>query len=224
MPTAQEIAERKRVRRQAALIGLSLFTPWKLLRTQIALSTHSISTLFDTTDRLIDDGYSVKEALFVIGRIADPAALALEKAIHAGLMAGYKAGYGFTGEQVRPASYAADAARIAKARGQEVSAMMNKWTRKTLKKNINNQYVTSEARALRAVKFEIASHYYEGLLGAVAHQPIEKTWLTTSDDPCETCIENEDAGWIPVSSEFPSGDYAPLAHLNCQCMLSLQPA
>lgn len=227
MPTPDEIALLKRKRRRAGLIGLTLFTPWTgLMSTQVALAAQPIEDLFDATDDLIDDGYSVKQALFILNRTTDPAANAIEKAVHASLMQGYKHGYAFTGQQVRQSSYADTASRIAQARGSEVSALMNTWTRKALKKNIDNKYVVSGDRATRAVKYEMATHFYEGLLSAASQSnvPHEKTWLTTSDNPCEECIENEDAGWIPLSSEFPSGDYGPLAHLNCGCILSLQPA
>ena len=43
----------------------------------------------------------------------------------------------------------------------------------------------------------------------------EKAWETESGDPCPTCVENEDAGYIDIDEDFPSGDDAPTAHPNC---------
>lgn len=44
----------------------------------------------------------------------------------------------------------------------------------------------------------------------------EKQWVGGT---CEVCMENADAGWIPIDDEFPSGDDEPPAHPNCSCEL-----
>lgn len=44
-----------------------------------------------------------------------------------------------------------------------------------------------------------------------------KIWV--DNDGCDDCMENADQGPIPVDEVFQSGDYAPLAHPNCQCEL-----
>jgi hypothetical protein len=36
-------------------------------------------------------------------------------------------------------------------------------------------------------------------------------------DPCDICIENEDAGAIPIDELFPSGDMRTPFHPNCRC-------
>jgi hypothetical protein len=36
-------------------------------------------------------------------------------------------------------------------------------------------------------------------------------------DPCEICIENDDAGAIPIDELFPSGDLRTPFHPNCRC-------
>ncbi len=50
----------------------------------------------------------------------------------------------------------------------------------------------------------------------------EKSWETESGNPCETCLENEADGWIPIDDDFTSGDDAPTAHVNCQCVLNFR--
>ena len=47
---------------------------------------------------------------------------------------------------------------------------------------------------------------------------VMKSWVT-DENPCDDCQENEDAGPIPIGELFPSGDYSPTAHVNCQCEL-----
>jgi len=43
---------------------------------------------------------------------------------------------------------------------------------------------------------------------------------TSSDEPCEGCLENESAGAIPLDDDFPSGDDGPTLHPRCSCELS----
>jgi len=46
-----------------------------------------------------------------------------------------------------------------------------------------------------------------------------KQWIL-DPDPCPICIDNADAGVIPASEEFPSGDDGPPAHPNCRCAVT----
>lgn len=50
----------------------------------------------------------------------------------------------------------------------------------------------------------------------------EKSWETESGNPCETCLGNEADGWIGVDETFSSGDDAPTAHPNCECVLNFR--
>lgn len=50
-----------------------------------------------------------------------------------------------------------------------------------------------------------------------------KQWVTTSDDPCDNCIENEKAGWVDVDHLYPTLEFGlvkgPLSHGSCQCFI-----
>lgn len=49
---------------------------------------------------------------------------------------------------------------------------------------------------------------------------MEKSWLTVGDERVEPeCSGNEAEGWIPLDTEFSSGDQRPLAHPGCRCAL-----
>ena len=50
----------------------------------------------------------------------------------------------------------------------------------------------------------------------------EHAWATESGDPCPVCEDNEAAGWIDIDDDFPSGDDAPTAHPNCQCVVNFR--
>lgn len=45
----------------------------------------------------------------------------------------------------------------------------------------------------------------------------EKKWLTSGFDQCDTCLENEAQGAIPLNDVFKSGHMSPKAHGNCRC-------
>jgi len=50
--------------------------------------------------------------------------------------------------------------------------------------------------------------------------PMEKSWLTSRDGRVsDGCMQNEDAGWIPLDDAFPSGDMRPLRFPGCRCAL-----
>lgn len=44
-------------------------------------------------------------------------------------------------------------------------------------------------------------------------------WITRSGNPCPVCLANEAAGPRHLGEPFPSGDQAPPAHPNCECVL-----
>jgi len=54
---------------------------------------------------------------------------------------------------------------------------------------------------------------------------MEKAWNTSEDEKvCDTCTENEDAGYIPLNDPFPSGHQVPPAHLGDRCYLTYRAA
>lgn len=54
---------------------------------------------------------------------------------------------------------------------------------------------------------------------------VEKRWMLAGDgEECPICIPNGEADWIPNAEIFPSGDAAPLAHVNCRCDLEVRAA
>lgn len=52
---------------------------------------------------------------------------------------------------------------------------------------------------------------------------MEKSWSTCDDGKdCEICVQNQNAGCIPLNQAFPSGHQTPLAHDECRCDLLTQ--
>ena len=81
----------------------------------------------------------------------------------------------------------------------------------------------SKARAELVAVTEVGMGYETGNAQAAAQLQaagleMEHAWLTVGDDRVDPdCRANEDAGWIPLDAEFPSGDLHPLAHPRCRC-------
>ncbi len=83
-------------------------------------------------------------------------------------------------------------------------------------------------RAQLIATTEIGNAYSQGTLGGAkdlddAGIETEKSWLTAGDDKVDDdCQENEDAGWIDIGDNFPSGVDAPLDHPGCRCALMVR--
>lgn len=80
-----------------------------------------------------------------------------------------------------------------------------------------------ESRAHLIAVTETAAAYEEGnaIVGRDLQQGgllMEKSWLTVGDNRVSAaCQSNQDAGWIPLDSEFPSGHKNPPEHPSCRC-------
>ena len=81
----------------------------------------------------------------------------------------------------------------------------------------------SETRAGLIAQTEAADAYNAGRREtALSLDYDEHSWETESGDPCPVCEDNEAAGWIDIDDDFPSGDDAPTAHPNCQCVVNFR--
>lgn len=78
----------------------------------------------------------------------------------------------------------------------------------------------SEPNARRIALTELYRAMNAAALEAYRAKGVNKVrWVTRSGHPCPICITNEAAGAIPLGQPFPSGDQAPPAHPNCECVL-----
>ena len=82
-------------------------------------------------------------------------------------------------------------------------------------------------RAIRIARTEISNGYNFGQLDSMLQAAEEgwlpgapqKYWMAGGIDPCDICLENEDAGPIDLDATFPSGHSHPTAHPSCECAL-----
>ena len=83
--------------------------------------------------------------------------------------------------------------------------------------------IFSDTRAELIADYEVGNANGHGsLMGLQGAQragvKLKKEWYPDAE-ACPICLENADAGPIPIDEDFPSGDDAPLAHPNCECSL-----
>jgi hypothetical protein len=81
--------------------------------------------------------------------------------------------------------------------------------------------IFSEARATKIADYEVGVATGAGAQAGreeaiKAGVELDKGWFC-DENPCDICLENQDAGWIPNDEEFPSGDMAEIAHNECKC-------
>jgi hypothetical protein len=109
-----------------------------------------------------------------------------------------------------------DMLRTKIAAGLEAGAM-----REDIIDEIMASDIFSEKRATLIADTEVAMANGQGALAGykeakAAGVKLKKIWVCDSD-PCPICEENQDAGEIEIEAEFPSGDDAETAHVNCLC-------
>lgn len=69
--------------------------------------------------------------------------------------------------------------------------------------------------------YAVNAGYNAGIRAAAEGESI--AW-DTDGDACERCLENAAVGFISTDEQFPSGDDAPPAHPNCDCVLDVRRA
>lgn len=89
--------------------------------------------------------------------------------------------------------------------------------------NIIDSDAFSQERAEMIARTEVATAVSQGQLSSYKEVRatglnVQKQWQA-DEDPCQECIDNQDAGVIDLDDDFPSGDDAPPAHPNCECVL-----
>lgn len=93
-------------------------------------------------------------------------------------------------------------------------------SRQEIKNQIVNRFSEiSYARAEMIVHAETANAISKvSIITAKQNGIKKKEWITSNDDlVSDGCMENQDAGAIPIEDSFPSGDQAPPRHPRCRC-------
>lgn len=80
--------------------------------------------------------------------------------------------------------------------------------------------LASTSAALKIVITEVFRALNAGALDAYRRNRVGMVrWVTRSAHPCPVCIANEAEGPMHLGAVFQSGDQAPPAHPNCECVL-----
>lgn len=78
----------------------------------------------------------------------------------------------------------------------------------------------STANALRIAKTEVFRALNGAMVAAYRKARVNQVrWITRSSNPCPICLANEAEGPRHLGQPFQSGDTAPPAHPNCECVL-----
>lgn len=98
------------------------------------------------------------------------------------------------------------------------SAIDNGWSLGELRQRIDEGGIFGRERAETIARTETAFAHGRGAHEAAKDQEQdEKSWIRGQSEPEDECQDNEDAGWIPIDDDFPSGDDTIPAHPNCLC-------
>lgn len=76
----------------------------------------------------------------------------------------------------------------------------------------------NRARMIASTEMNVA--FSEATMRKLQRMDVQyKVWITSAD-ACDFCVENEEAGAIPIGEPFPSGDDRPPGHPSCRCAVS----
>lgn len=217
MSTKVQRATRSDNRRQLALVasGKHVFNPHAVVSAHIKAAGNKITSHFSEIDSALDDGSSISAA--VNGKKIQAT---MNQLIASARLAGFQHGAQVTKSRM-PATYGKTIYSAAQRRSKKVNEWMNGTTKKTLRHNVDSEYVLSGDRAMAAARYEASIAYNDGLRDALVGSGRKKEWITGAGESCEDCLANEDQGPIDVDEVFDSGDDYPAAHLNCSCFIAV---
>ncbi len=80
----------------------------------------------------------------------------------------------------------------------------------------------SSTRAEMIAQTEVNDAYNHGRIYTAVNAGFDEKAWDPDGEACPICMDNVDAGWIGIDEDFPSGDFAPTAHPNCDCSIDFQ--
>lgn len=108
-------------------------------------------------------------------------------------------------------------------RGTVLSAIEDGWSNDRLKQAITESYAFSPKRAEVIARTELQMADSAGAMAGYRVSGVveKKQWLLSNDteEVCDICQDNADAGAIDLDEDFPSGDDAPPQHPQCRCFV-----
>ena len=195
--------------------GDLIFNPYSQLERQIKLATDRVSKHFDSIGAAMNKGQKVKKAVQQAGELN----AALKRVIVSSRLSGFAHGSKYV-KKALPAEYGSLVSAAATKRAKKINKLMKLTTKKGLASQ--SEFALSRDRALRAAKYEAGKAYFKGVADAFRGTGWGKAWITSSEEPCDACVENEDQDVIGVEEAFDSGHMNPPIHPNCQCYLAMR--
>ncbi len=196
----------------------TVFNAQRQMRRHIDAAHKAVFRQFDQMDAALEDGKAIKDVV-----MGDRIRAAMHNLIGSARLMGFRHASQVTGKSM-PVLYGRDIRINAERRAEKVNSLMLRTTRMRYRTKPDSKFTFSEGRAIAAAKYEASRAYYKGVKDGMEGSDYDKRWITTSDDPCIECTDNEDDGYIPVDEQFASGADYPLNHLNCACFITTRPA
>lgn len=195
--------------------GVLVFSSNSALAKPIKSAVTAIGQYFDDIGSSIDDGDAIEEAVRG-ARVQAAMKTIIAHARAQGFLTAAK-----HSKKQMPVFYGSRIRNTAENRAKKVNRWMKRTTQRVLTNAPDSAHVLSKERALMAAQYEAGRSYFRGVADGFRGTGFKKRWITSSEDPCPDCQDNEDVGAIGVDEEFPSGDLYPLAHQHCACMIAI---
>ena len=193
-----------------------VYNPYSQLAKTINSAADTLAGYFNEIDFALDKGKSVKQAIGSEDKIRS----VVKRIISSARLEGFQHGAKVT-KMKMPSMYGNVIKSAADRRASKVNKWMNGTTKNVLRSNVDSEHVLSRDRALMAMRFEASKAYYDGVRDATVGTGMKKRWITSSEESCQDCQDNEEQGPLDIDAVFASGDDFPAAHQNCNCYVSV---
>ncbi len=189
-----------------------VYNPYLHLDNQIRSASKGLTEVFSDIDTALDKGRSVRHAVN-----GDRISAVMRKTLAQARLEGFQAAAKHAKVQM-PVLYGQRILNTTRVRAAKINDLMNRTTRKTLRRVPDSNYILSAERGLTVARFELSRMYFKGVGDAYRGTDFRKKW-NANEDACPECLMTEDEGRIDVSDSFDNGYVFPPGHLSCGCWL-----
>lgn len=194
--------------------GGLIYNPYLNLDHQIKSASKGLTEVFSDIDSALDKGRTIRHAVN-----SDRISAVMRKNLAYARLEGFQAASKHA-KTPMPVLYGKRIMDTTRVRAAQINDMMNRTTRKTLRRVPDSEYVLSAERGLTVARFELGRMFFRGVGDAYRGKEFRKKW-NANEDACVLCLEAEDEGRIDVSAQFDNGFTFPPGHLVCGCWISI---
>lgn len=192
--------------------GGLVYNPHLQLDNQIKSASGKLTEIFSDIDSALEKGRTIRHAVN-----SDRIGSVLQKTLATARLEGFQTAAKHA-KTPMPAMYGRRIMDTTRLRASKINDLMNRTTRRTLRRTPDSEYILSADRGLVVARFEISRMFFKGVGDAYRGKNFLKKW-SADEDACVECLLTEDEGRVNVSTVYDNGYTFPPGHLSCGCWI-----